>query len=85
MKKHHRKKYPRHCCKFCDTMHRTYRGAEAHKRELIGELAQRRYKRITRDHAKRAKPTGFAAMPMKKRVAIARKGGRASARARGYR
>ena len=76
----HRKKYPRHCCKKCHIMHRTYHGAMAHKKELMGHSAPRHHKRRHRSHH-----TGFAAMPAKKRRAAARKGGIASARARGYR
>jgi len=72
MKKHHRKKYPRHCCKRCDVMHHSYASAEKHKRSM-GHSSRRR------------KRTGFAAMSATKRRKIARKGGRASARARGYR
>lgn len=75
-----RKKYPRHCCSKCNIMHRTYAGAEAHKAEIH---AHHRMKRRTTRKGVRA--GGFGAMPKKKRIAIARKGGRASARARGYR
>lgn len=32
-----RKKYPRHCCKSCKIMHRTYASAEKHKRLLRGK------------------------------------------------
>lgn len=73
----HRRKYPRHCCKRCDRMHHTYAAAEKHKRSMMGGKRSAPKRR-------RAK-TGFAAMSMKKRRAIARKGGRASARSRGYR
>ena len=72
----HRRKYPRHCCKHCHIMHHTYAAAEKHKRSMGG--ARHAPKR-------RGAKTGFAAMSMKKRRAIARKGGRASARSRGYR
>ena len=75
-KRHHRKKYPRHCCARCDVMHHSYAAAEAHKKSM-GHGSRRAHHR--------RKATGFAAMSMKKRRAIARKGGRASARARGYR
>lgn len=72
----YRKKYPRHCCKGCKIMHRTYAGAMAHKAEMRGSRSAPR---------RRKRKGGFAAMSMKKRRSIARKGGRASARARGYR
>ena len=80
MKKHHRKKYPRHCCSRCNIMHRTYAGAQAHKAALGGHM-----RASTKSAHRRRHKTGFAAMSATKRRKIARKGGRASARARGYR
>lgn len=76
-RKRSKKKYPRRCCSKCKTMHRTYASAQRHKAEMGGS-------RRSAPKRRKAK-TGFAAMSVTKRKKIARKGGRASARARGYR
>lgn len=73
-----KKKYPRRCCAKCDTMHRTYASAQRHKAEMGGSASRPKRRKA------RKRNTGFAAMSKKRRVAAARKGGRASARARGY-
>jgi hypothetical protein len=78
-----KKKYPRHCCKKCNTMHRTYASAQRHKAE-IGSAVRMHTNRRRRKTRLGIHANGFGAMPKKKRVAIARKGGLASARARGY-
>lgn len=65
------------CCTRCRVDHRTKRAAMGHLKDMGG--------RPKRRAPSRRKKTGFAAMSSKKRRAIARKGGRASARARGYR
>jgi hypothetical protein len=77
-----KKKYPRHCGKGCHTMHRTYAAAAAHKAEMGGSFVRGPSGR-SRWRRKGAK-IGFAAMSKKRRSSIARKGGRASAKARGY-
>lgn len=66
------------CCARCRVDHRTKRAAVAHQRAMGVRTAAKHRRR-------RKAKTGFAAMSMKKRRSIARKGGRASARARGYR